>query len=162
LIRSEELDEPNRSEGKMATQAEVLAPRVSTTRALLGYPAGSLTFDWMMSILAALLVGGLYLDGWAHSHGRVDNTFFTPWHAVLYSMFGLSGLILVVVTGRNFRKGYAWQQSLPRGYWLSLLGAFIFAFGGVFDLVWHTLFGFEVNLETLLSPSHLVLATGGV
>jgi len=33
--------------------------------------------------------------------------------------------------------------------------------GGGFDLVWHSLFGFEANFSTLLSPSHLVLATAG-
>jgi hypothetical protein len=36
----------------------------------------------------------------------------------------------------------------------------IFAFGGIFDLLWHTLFGIEMNLDALFSPSHLVLATG--
>src|SRR5260221_7991994 len=106
----------------MTTQAEVMTPQVSRTKALEGYPAGSLTFDWTLAILAALLAGGLYLDGWAHSHGRVDNSFFTPWHAVLYSMFSLSALILIATTGLNFRKGYAWRQALPRGYWLSLIG----------------------------------------
>lgn len=146
----------------MAVQAEVRVPRVSTPRALSGNPAGSLAFDWTMAILAVLLMGGLYLDGWAHSHGRVDNTFFTPWHALLYSIFAVSALILVVTNGRNYGKGYAWRRSLPQGYGLSLLGTLIFAFGGVFDLIWHSLFGFEVNLETLLSPSHLILATGGV
>jgi len=33
---------------------------------------------------------------------------------------------------------------------------------GIGDLVWHTLFGFEVNLETVLSPTHLLLAFSGI
>jgi hypothetical protein len=35
-----------------------------------------------MSLLSAWLVGGLFPDGWAHAHGRVDQSFFTPWHTV--------------------------------------------------------------------------------
>jgi hypothetical protein len=36
-------------------------------------------------------VGGIFLDGWAHAHGRVDESLFTPWHAVLA---GIAGLLL--------------------------------------------------------------------
>jgi hypothetical protein len=87
----------------------------------------SLRFDLLMAILGIIFVGGLYLDGWAHAHGMVDRTFFTPWHAVLY-----------------------------------LLGVPLFALGGVGDVFWHILFGFEVGIEPLLSPTHLVLALSGI
>src|SRR5690349_306769 len=46
---------------------------------------GGIGFDRLMMVLCCWFVGGLYLDGWAHDHGMVDKTFFTPWHAVLYS-----------------------------------------------------------------------------
>lgn len=36
----------------------------------------------------------------------------------------------------------------------------MFAVGGMADLVWHQLFGIEVDLEALFSPSHLVLFVG--
>ena len=62
----------------------------------------------------------------------------------------------------NQRRGFDWRRALPRGYRLSLLGAGIFAVGGGLDLVWHELFGVEVDLEPLLRPTHLVLALGGV
>jgi hypothetical protein len=42
---------------------------------------GGLAFDWVMMSLSLLFLGGLYLDGWAHNHGRVDDSFFTIWHA---------------------------------------------------------------------------------
>jgi len=41
-----------------------------------------------------------------------------------------------------------------------LVGAGIFAVGGILDLIWHTLFGIEVDVQALLSPTHLILATG--
>jgi hypothetical protein len=43
------------------------------------------TMAWMLVPGSVWFVAGLYLDGWAHNHGKVDNTFFTPWHAVFYS-----------------------------------------------------------------------------
>jgi hypothetical protein len=47
--------------------------------------------------LATVFLGGLYLDGWAHQHGRVDASFFTPWHAFFYSGFLLAALLLAVM-----------------------------------------------------------------
>jgi hypothetical protein len=46
---------------------------------------GGRAFDWVTVALRAWLQGGGFLDGWAHHHGRVDASFFTPWHAVLYT-----------------------------------------------------------------------------
>ena len=127
-----------------------------------GQLIGGLRFDWLMGGLSFLLMGGLYLDGWAHGHGRVDKTFFTPWHAILYSSFALLACCLAFTVVSNRRKGVSWQQAIPAGYRLSLLGVIIFACAAPADLLWHTLFGFEVGIEPLLSPSHLALALGGV
>src|SRR5215467_3335240 len=105
-----------------------------------------------MGTLALFLVCGLYLDGWAHGHGKVDKSFFTPWHGVLYSMFFVSAIILWATLYRNHARGYAWSKAIPSGYGLSLIATPLFIMAGAADLVWHTLFGFEVGIETLLSP----------
>src|SRR5690606_2880921 len=34
----------------------------------------------------------------------------------------------------------------------------MFLLGGIFDLGWHEVFGFEANIEALISPAHLLLA----
>jgi hypothetical protein len=94
---------------------------------------GSTRFDWIVTILCTLLIGGVFLDGWAHNHGKVDNTFFTPWHAVLYSGYALGAAFLFFSLARNHAKGYPWREALPAGYGLSLLGAIIFGIGGVLD-----------------------------
>jgi hypothetical protein len=138
----------------MATLARSTASRIS------GYPAHNLRFDWLMAALSALFVIGLHLDGWAHNHGEVDNSFFTPWHAVLYGSYALVGLALVVTQFRNVAQGHHFLQALPRGYGLALVGVVLFGFGGGFDFVWHEAFGFEANLEALISPAHLLLASG--
>src|SRR6266536_4204640 len=43
--------------------------------------------DLVTLVLTAWLIGGLFLDGWAHNTRPQLETFFTPWHAVFYSGF---------------------------------------------------------------------------
>ncbi len=123
---------------------------------------GNTRFDWIVAILCTGLVGGSFLDGWAHTHGKVDNTFFTPWHAVLYAGYALGAAFLFFNLVRNHARGYPWREALPAGYGVSLLGAVIFGIGGVLDMIWHTFFGIEVSIDALLSPTHLTLAFGVV
>ena len=61
---------------------------------------------------------------------------------------------------RNHAKGYPWRHAMPPGYELSVLGVLIFMAGGIGDMIWHELFGIEVDVEALLSPTHLILALG--
>jgi len=126
-----------------------------------GWPADSRGFDWTFTLLSSWLIGGVFLDGWAHNHGKVDQSFFTPWHAVLYSGFAVIALFLAITLVRNHARGYAWRRAFPTGYGSSVIGAVVFAVGGVGDLGWHTLFGIEKGLEGEISPTHLMLAVGG-
>jgi len=126
-------------------------------------PPQSEKFDWLMTVLGLWFVGGVFLDGWAHNHlDSALESFFTPWHAVMYSGFAACGLALFAAAAMNRRKGYPWSRSLPAGYMSSLVGAGIFAAGGGFDMFWHLTFGIENGIEALLSPAHLILAVGGV
>lgn len=145
-------------EHAMATM-DVIAPGRPATRSRLA-PIGGMTFQWIMAGLTGLLLSGAVLDGWAHSHNRVDQSFFTPWHAAFYSGYASVALGLAIALVLNVRRGYSGRQALPRGYELSLLGAAIFGGGGGFDLWWHTVFGIERNMEAATSPSHLLLALG--
>lgn len=145
-----------------------MALRTRTIGALAGAPSrhdqaiGSLGLDWLMIAAASWWIAGVYIDGWAHQHGRVDQSFFTPWHAVLYSGFALGALLIVGTLVRNRQRGYAWTRALPSGYTPSLLGVLLFGMGGQADLIWHTLFGIESGVDALISPSHLLLATGAL
>ena len=118
-------------------------------------------FDWTVAVLSAWLVGGAFVDGWAHTHGKVDTTFFTPWHAAFYTGFlAVAGaLVGALVHQRTHRD--TWQQALPPGYNLALLGVVIFGCGGVGDMLWHTFFGIEKGVEALFSPTHIMLGCGG-
>lgn len=127
-----------------------------------GRPSTSIRGDWLLAALSVWLIGGFYVDIWAHAHGEVDDTFLTQWHALLYSgaaSFGVATGALAVL-GRS--RGAPLRDVLPGPYRQSFVGAVVFAVGGIFDLAWHTAVGFEVDVEALLSPSHLILAAGGL
>jgi hypothetical protein len=128
---------------------ELLHDRGSTT--------ATRTFEWTVIGLCTWLMGGAYLDAWAHRHLASLETFFTPWHGVLYSgMFAI--LIFLGVTAlRNQARGKEPDRTLPTGYGLSLAGCVLFGIGGVIDMFWHLRFGIEVSLQALVSPPHLLL-----
>ena len=146
----------------MATSDVQQQPISRSTRRQSGYPVAGERFDLMATLLAVWVIIGVFVDVNAHNHGQVDDTFFTPWHFLLYFGVAVNGLMFGIAQLRNVNQGYAWARSLPKGYFLSLVGVVIFGFAGGFDFLWHSLFGFEANLEALLSPSHLLLAVGAV
>lgn len=112
-------------------------------------------------LFGAWLVIGIFVDGWAHNNDKPES-FFTPWHGLFYSGFTVCAAWMCWQVLRNQRGGARGLAAVPVGYGLGLLGVAIFAGGGVGDLAWHSVFGIEVDLEALLSPSHLVLFVGGL
>ena len=139
-----------------AVDTRPLAGDAAATRG----PASGLAFDWAFVGVCLWLVAGGAVDGWAHHNLQALESFFTPWHAVLYSGLGAVVGFTVATLVRNHARGYDWRRTLPAGYELSLVGMLIFAAAGVADMGWHTLFGVEVDLEAALSPTHIVLALG--
>ena len=94
---------------------------------------------------------GAWIDSSAHTYLLDDiETFFTPWHAVLYSGYAFSVFVAMYV--KNSIKDYKFD--------VGVLGAVIFGIGGASDAVWHTLLGIEVGVEPLITPSHLMLFLG--
>jgi len=114
-----------------------------------------------LGLVAGLwMITGLFLDGWAHDDNRVES-FFTPWHAVLYSGFVVAATLAVrVVVVR--RTGSTWRSAVPPGHGLSLAALAVFAAAATGDLLWHEVFGIEVGVEALLSPTHLALLGSGL
>ncbi len=107
------------------------------------------------------MIVGLFLDGWAHDNNKPES-FFTPWHGVLYSGFAAATLAAVLVAARSRTSDRPWRETLPAGHGLTLAALAVFAVGAGGDLVWHEAFGVEVGVEALLSPTHLLLLVGGV
>lgn len=111
-------------------------------------------------VFATWTVLGLFVDGWAHQAEKPES-FFTPWHGLLYSGFLAALGTATIATWRDRYLGRE-PQPVAHGARLSALGALLFLVGGVSDMLWHLSFGIEVDSEALLSPTHLVLAAGGV
>jgi hypothetical protein len=117
--------------------------------------------DLAAALLATWVVGGLFLDGWAHVNRPGLETFFTPWHGVFYSGFVAATAVTARLVRRH-QRGRFDPARVPAGYGLGLVGIGLFVAGGVADGAWHTVFGVEVGVAALLSPSHLLLLTGGL
>jgi len=117
-------------------------------------------FDWLVIAAIEWLGAGLYADGWAHVN-RLPDSFWTVWHAIFYSGFAAVATVIGGATILRRPLAPSWRTAIPRGYLASVVGAAIFAFGGLFDMAWHLTFGVEVGNDALLSPSHLTLALGG-
>ncbi|MBP1963631.1 hypothetical protein [Paenibacillus aceris] len=114
-------------------------------------------------LMGKWLIVGLFIDGFAHNHGAVE-TFFTPWHAILYSGYLACAIWIYLITYQNKARTRqaTWAAAVPTGYGLGAAGVIIFFIGGLGDMLWHTIFGIEKNIEALLSPTHLILLTGAL
>jgi hypothetical protein len=106
-----------------------------------------------IAVFGTWMIIGLMLDGWAHNTSKPE-TFFSPWHGILYSGFG-AAVIWFTWDGRRR------DRAETPGDRLMTVGIILFAVGAAGDGVWHQIFGIEVNLEALLSPTHLLLLIGG-
>jgi len=125
-------------------------------------------FTWTTIFLSLWYFGGMVLDGWAHTHGQVDVSFFTPWHAIFYSGF-IAYAGFIVWTLKRLHEGplvfskaglTSFLQGMPKGYGTAVAGMVLFAFAGAGDFLWHWIFGIEGGLDILLSTTHLMLAAG--
>lgn len=100
-------------------------------------------------------------------------TFFTAPHAMFYtgpSVGGLLSLFVVMATTVKYKLGVPGVSERTTTPWLGLfrapvgfvitgLGALTFILSGLYDLFWHTQYGFDV---TLLSPPHFGLLYSGI
>ena len=106
-----------------------------------------------IAFFGSWMVFGLFLDGWAHQAQKPE-TFFSPWHFILYSGFGAA------VVYFTFRERILKKRT--EGDKLTVAGLVVFIVGAVGDGAWHEVFGIEVDIEALLSPTHLALMIGGL
>src|SRR5579875_1599013 len=138
------------------TAATVQAPPATRS----GRPPSSLRFDWLMLAVSFWPLAGALSDTYAHTNFPKLETFFTPWHALLYSGLVAVATCNFLVMRHNHAQGYPWRRAIAPGYELTNVGVAVLFVGGAIDLVWHTLFGIERDIEANASPSHLLIIAG--
>lgn len=121
---------------------------------LTGPSRATIRQDLATALLGAWITLGGFVDGFAHRNLDTPETFFTPWHGVLYSGYVATVLWIVVLVRQHGR--------IPVGYSTAVAGVLVFAAGGVGDMFWHIIFGIEVSVDALLSPTHLMLLVGAL
>ena len=109
------------------------------------------------AVFATWMVIGLFLDGWSHGVNKPES-FFTPWHTLLYSGFVAA---IAWFAWDGWRQGASGSSDAMAADRWSQVGLAMFVVGAVGDGIWHSIFGIEVDLEALLSPTHLLLFIGG-
>lgn len=134
------------------SSGEGLGPPVETTR----------REDMVTVLLGGWLSLGGFVDGYAHRSLDTPETFFTPWHGILYTGFlATAGWVLwLVIQGRQ--RSHTMIEAIPAGYGTTVVGIGVFGAGGIGDMFWHILFGIETSIDALLSPTHLLLLLGAV
>ena len=118
--------------------------------------------DLTTVLLASWLTLGGFVDGFAHRNLDTPETFFTPWHAVLYSGFLAVAFWLAWLVIRNRPRASSLTEAIPIGYGTSVAGVVVFMAGAIGDMFWHIVFGIEVSIDALLSPTHLLLLIGAL
>jgi hypothetical protein len=123
-------------------------------------------YDPIVLSLGLWCLAGLLIDAFAHIAGNVDDTFFTPWHAVWYSgavAYGAYIFYAILPDGgiqQLIREPFATLKGVESQHRAGVYGIIIFAVSGFGDLIWHETLGVEENTDILLSPTHIGLFIG--
>ena len=120
---------------------------------------------WVLVAASLWLVVGLQLDAFAHSTIPDLETFWTPWHAVMYSGIAACGVTLLWLLRSRLPEVVTYRSLLretPSALRLPAIGMALLLVGGGIDTLWHNLFGIEKGLEIFFSPSHYLIIAGMV
>jgi len=149
----------------------------------------SRAFTWFIVLCSGLILAGLFLDGWAHAHQRLEPALFgttnlsrafsppglpatlTARHLPYFAGVLLISIPLLVTLWANRARGVSWAHALPAGYGLSLVGGVLIAAALLGEWIWPLRFqtplyvdpaaeGGVSSLPALLSPQRLAHLAG--
>src|SRR5688500_828822 len=70
-------------------------------------------FAWLVTGAHTWILVGLFLDGWFHIHRPDGESFFTPWHGVLYS--GVAATVVVHLLQQRRTGGRSEERRAGQG-----------------------------------------------
>src|SRR5215211_7851063 len=90
--------------------------------------------DLVTALLGACLVGGALTDAWVHTNrASTLESFFTPWHALLYGGFAaIAAWTFWLALRRRASTPRWWRDGWPVGYGIGAVGVIGFMAGGLF------------------------------
>jgi hypothetical protein len=120
-------------------------------------------------LIAIWPITALYFDGRNHNNKTGQESFFSLAHIVLYTGMSAFAVFLGITLAKYQRqagaspfRGMVDLKAIPVGYGVAFIGLCILGVAGPWDLIWHSVYGFEVNVEAIVSPPHLSLFFGGL
>jgi hypothetical protein len=124
------------------------------------------TTTWREDLIAMIIafwpITALFFDGRNHNNKTGQESFFSIAHSVLYTGMTVFALYVAkVIVSYQPRRGFD-LKAIPVGYGVSIIGLCILGVAGPSDLIWHSVYGFEINIEAIVSPPHLALFLGGL
>ena len=127
---------------------------------------GEKHYNLVVFALGMWCLGGLLTDAFAHISGVVDDTFFTPWHAIWYSGATAYGLYITYAIlpedglPHLMKHPLSTLAAIEPHHRPGVYGIIIFGISGFGDMIWHETLGVESNTDILLSPTHIGLFIG--
>ena len=125
--------------------------------------------DLITMALAFWPITAMFFDGRGHNNETGQESFFSIAHLFLYGGITVLGLWITLVVvryqvaaGVEVRRLMIDFAAIPVGYGVAIMGLGLLALGGPTDLIWHSAYGFEVGVDAIYSPPHLMLFFGGL
>ncbi|MBE2318987.1 hypothetical protein DVA67_023640 [Solirubrobacter sp. CPCC 204708] len=126
--------------------------------------------DLITASLTVWPIIAMFFDGRGHNNETGQESFWSLPHLFLYAgMTAIGVWIGLLVTKYQLAAGADPRKSLipdlkaiPVGYGVAILGLLTLALGGPTDFIWHAAYGFEVGVDAIYSPPHLLLFFGGL
>jgi hypothetical protein len=126
--------------------------------------------DLITAALTVWPIIAMFFDGRGHNNETGQESFWSRPHLFLYAGMTAVGLwIGLLVTKYQLAAGVDPRKTLlpdlkaiPVGYGVAILGLLTLALGGPTDFIWHAAYGFEVGVDAIYSPPHLLLFFGGL
>src|SRR4051812_15628278 len=126
--------------------------------------------DLITMSIAFWPIAAMFFDGHNHNNKTGQESFWSLAHLFLYAGMTILALwITSIVTRYQLAAGVDPRKSLlpelraiPVGYGVAILGLITLGIGGPTDFIWHSVYGFEVGVDAIYSPPHLLLIFGGL
>jgi hypothetical protein len=132
-------------------------------------PMTSWKDDTITMALAVWPITAMFFDGRNHNNQVGQESFWSIAHLVLYSGATVLGLWIAwivvkhqIAAGIDVKRVMVDFKAIPVGYGVAIIGLTILAVAGPWDLIWHEIYGFEVGVDAIYSPSHLCLFFGAL